>query len=99
MPAAADLQLRESCSNGDCPSRALKGVVAEHSLDWSARVTSAPSSTNLVDEAHLVDRMSDALVGEMKRRHELHRAAGRCANILCMQQKQVVITLFLGKNE
>ena len=37
--------------------------------------------TNLVDEAHLVDRMSDALAGEMKRRQELLRAAGRCANI------------------
>ncbi len=37
--------------------------------------------TNLVDEAHLVDRMSDALAGEMKRRQELLRAAGRFANI------------------
>ena len=37
--------------------------------------------TNLVDEAHLVDRMSDALAGEMTRRQELLRAAGRCANI------------------
>jgi DNA segregation ATPase FtsK/SpoIIIE, S-DNA-T family len=37
--------------------------------------------TNLVDEAHLVARMKDALAGEMNRRQELLRAAGNFANI------------------
>ncbi len=37
--------------------------------------------TNLADEAHLVNRMHDALTGEMNRRQELLRAAGNCASI------------------
>ena len=37
--------------------------------------------TNLADEAHLVGRMNDALSGEMNRRQELLRAAGRFANL------------------
>ncbi|HEX2214082.1 MAG TPA: type VII secretion protein EccCb, partial [Mycobacterium sp.] len=37
--------------------------------------------TNLADEAHLVARMNDALAGELHRRQELLRAAGRFANI------------------
>lgn len=36
--------------------------------------------TNLVDEAHLVARMRDALAGEVNRRQELLRAAGNFAN-------------------
>ncbi len=36
--------------------------------------------TNLSDEAHLVNRMHDALAGEMNRRQELLRAAGNFAN-------------------
>ncbi len=37
--------------------------------------------TNLADEAHLVSRMSDALAGELNRRQELLRSAGRFANV------------------
>ncbi|WP_441961714.1 type VII secretion protein EccCa [Mycolicibacterium houstonense] len=37
--------------------------------------------TNLAEEAQLVDRMADALAGEMTRRQELLRAAGNLANI------------------
>ncbi|GAS97257.1 cell division protein FtsK/SpoIIIE [Mycolicibacterium canariasense] len=37
--------------------------------------------TNLADEAHLVDRMRDALTGEMNRRQELLRAAGNLAGV------------------
>jgi S-DNA-T family DNA segregation ATPase FtsK/SpoIIIE len=37
--------------------------------------------TNLADEAHLVERMNDALTGELHRRQELLRAAGPFANI------------------
>ena len=37
--------------------------------------------TNLVDEAHLVARMKDALAGEMNRRQEVLRAAGNFANV------------------
>ena len=37
--------------------------------------------TNLVDEAHLVARMKDALAGEMNRRQEALRAAGNFANV------------------
>ena len=42
--------------------------------------------TNLAGEAHLVTRMSDALAGEMNRRQELLRAAGRFANLLSTEQ-------------
>ncbi|WKG04863.1 type VII secretion protein EccCa [Mycolicibacterium sp. HK-90] len=37
--------------------------------------------TNLAEEAQLVDRMADALAGEMTRRQELLRAAGNLANV------------------
>lgn len=37
--------------------------------------------TNLAGEAHLVSRMNDALSGEMNRRQEVLRAAGRFANL------------------
>lgn len=37
--------------------------------------------TNLADEAHLVVRMRDALTGELTRRQELLRAAGRSADL------------------
>ncbi|MEV6771356.1 type VII secretion protein EccCa [Nocardia sp. NPDC051030] len=37
--------------------------------------------TNLEEEADLVDRMRDALAGEMNRRQELLRAAGNFANV------------------
>lgn len=37
--------------------------------------------TNLAEEAHLVARMQDALSGEMNRRQELLRAAGKYANV------------------
>ncbi|UYP17981.1 type VII secretion protein EccCa [Rhodococcus sp. Z13] len=37
--------------------------------------------TNLADEAAMVDRMKDALEGEMNRRQELLRAAGNFANV------------------
>ncbi|WP_225732480.1 MULTISPECIES: type VII secretion protein EccCa [unclassified Nocardia] len=38
--------------------------------------------TNLEEEADLVDRMRDALAGEMNRRQEVLRAAGNFANVL-----------------
>ena len=38
--------------------------------------------TNLADEAHLVDRMRDALHGEMVRRQELLRTAGNYSSLL-----------------
>ncbi|OBF86674.1 type VII secretion protein EccC [Mycobacterium sp. 852002-51163_SCH5372311] len=37
--------------------------------------------TNLEDELHLVDRMRDALAGELNRRQELLRAAGNFPNV------------------
>ena len=37
--------------------------------------------TNLADEAHLVARMRDALTGELTRRQELLRRAGRCSDL------------------
>lgn len=37
--------------------------------------------TNLAGEAHLVSRMNDALLGEMNRRQEVLRAAGRFASL------------------
>src|SRR5262249_58370139 len=37
--------------------------------------------TNLSDEAHLVARMRDALAGEMNRRQETLRLAGRFASV------------------
>jgi S-DNA-T family DNA segregation ATPase FtsK/SpoIIIE len=41
--------------------------------------------TNLVDEAHLVSRMREALSGEMNRRQELLRSAGNFANVFDYQ--------------
>ncbi|MDJ0105964.1 hypothetical protein QM646_06070, partial [Rhodococcus erythropolis] len=37
--------------------------------------------TNLAEELAMVDRMKDALAGEMNRRQELLRAAGNFANV------------------
>ncbi|MFW0872095.1 type VII secretion protein EccCa [Rhodococcoides corynebacterioides] len=37
--------------------------------------------TNLAEEAHMVERMRDALAGEMNRRQELLRSAGNFANV------------------
>ncbi len=37
--------------------------------------------TNLAEEAHMVERMRDALAGEMNRRQELLRSAGNIANV------------------
>ncbi|RFU83321.1 type VII secretion protein EccCa [Streptomyces triticagri] len=37
--------------------------------------------TNLADDLTLVDRMGDAIRGELNRRQELLRAAGNCANV------------------
>jgi S-DNA-T family DNA segregation ATPase FtsK/SpoIIIE len=42
--------------------------------------------TNLAEEAHLVSRMRDALAGEMNRRQEMLRAAGRFASVADYEQ-------------
>lgn len=44
--------------------------------------------TNLADEAHLVDRMRDALTGELTRRQELLRAADRCADLAAYESRR-----------
>jgi S-DNA-T family DNA segregation ATPase FtsK/SpoIIIE len=44
--------------------------------------------TNLADEAHLVDRMRDALTGELTRRQELLRTAGRCADLAAYEERR-----------
>jgi DNA segregation ATPase FtsK/SpoIIIE, S-DNA-T family len=44
--------------------------------------------TNLADEAHLVHRMRDALTGELTRRQELLRAAGRCADLAAYEAQR-----------
>ncbi|CDO09839.1 type VII secretion protein EccCb [Mycolicibacterium cosmeticum] len=56
-----------------------KGGATFLGLDRAAHV--AAVITNLADEAHLVDRMRDALTGEMNRRQELLRAAGNLAGV------------------
>ncbi|MHA3023475.1 type VII secretion protein EccCb [Mycobacterium sp. BMJ-28] len=55
----------------------FKGGATFLGLDRAAHV--AAVITNLADEAHLVDRMRDALTGEMNRRQELLRSAGNLA--------------------
>ena len=45
--------------------------------------------TNLADELPLVDRMRDALHGEMVRRQELLRTAGNYASLRDYEQGQV----------
>ena len=57
----------------------FKGGATFLGLDRAAHV--AAVITNLADEAHLVDRMRDALTGEMNRRQELLRAAGNLAGL------------------
>nr|MDQ2710378.1 type VII secretion protein EccCa [Actinomycetota bacterium] len=44
--------------------------------------------TNLVDELSLVDRMADALAGEMNRRQEVLRAAGNLASVHDYERKR-----------
>ena len=57
----------------------FKGGATFLGLDRAAHV--AAVITNLADEAHLVDRMRDALTGEVNRRQELLRAAGNLAGV------------------
>jgi S-DNA-T family DNA segregation ATPase FtsK/SpoIIIE len=57
----------------------FKGGATFLGLDRAAHV--AAVITNLADEAHLVERMRDALTGEMNRRQELLRAAGNLAGV------------------
>ncbi|WP_460729566.1 type VII secretion protein EccCa [Nocardia heshunensis] len=57
----------------------FKGGATFLGLDGVAHV--AAIITNLEEEADLVDRMRDALAGEMNRRQELLRAAGNFANV------------------
>lgn len=51
----------------------------------------AASITNLADEESLVDRMRDALEGELVRRQEMLRAAG-CANVAEYQRRRDAAT-------
>ncbi|WP_458686055.1 type VII secretion protein EccCa [Nocardia tengchongensis] len=57
----------------------FKGGATFLGLEGVAHV--AAIITNLEEEADLVDRMRDALAGEMTRRQELLRAAGNFANV------------------
>ncbi|WP_280359032.1 type VII secretion protein EccCa [Nocardia otitidiscaviarum] len=57
----------------------FKGGATFLGLDGIAHI--AAIITNLEEEADLVDRMRDALAGEMNRRQELLRAAGNFANV------------------
>lgn len=57
----------------------FKGGATFLGLDGVAHV--AAIITNLEEEADLVDRMRDALEGEMNRRQEVLRAAGNFANV------------------
>ncbi|MTE11615.1 type VII secretion protein EccCa [Nocardia aurantiaca] len=57
----------------------FKGGATFLGLEGVAHV--AAIITNLEEEADLVDRMRDALAGEMNRRQELLRAAGNFANV------------------
>ncbi len=57
----------------------FKGGATFLGLDAAPHV--AAVITNLEDEADLVDRMKDALAGEMNRRQEVLRAAGNFANV------------------
>ncbi|MGV9735993.1 type VII secretion protein EccCa [Rhodococcus aetherivorans] len=57
----------------------FKGGATFLGLESAAHV--AAVITNLADELAMVDRMKDALEGEMNRRQELLRAAGNFANV------------------
>ncbi|MCX5043932.1 type VII secretion protein EccCa [Aldersonia sp. NBC_00410] len=57
----------------------FKGGATFLGLDTAPHVSAV--ITNLEEEAALVDRMRDALAGEMNRRQELLRAAGNFANV------------------
>ena len=57
----------------------FKGGATFLGLDRAPHV--AAVITNLADELAMVDRMKDALAGEMNRRQELLRAAGNFANV------------------
>lgn len=57
----------------------FKGGATFLGLDRAAHVSAV--ITNLADAAHLVDRMRDALTGEMNRRQELLRSAGNLAGV------------------
>ena len=50
-------------------------------LDLATTRHTAAVITNLADEAHLVDRMAEALNGEIDRRQQILRAAGNLASI------------------
>ncbi len=52
--------------------------------------------TNLADELPLVDRMRDALQGEIVRRQELLRAAGNCASLRDYTKARVARTRVAG---
>jgi DNA segregation ATPase FtsK/SpoIIIE, S-DNA-T family len=57
----------------------FKGGATFLGLDRARHVSAV--ITNLAEEAHLVDRMRDALSGEINRRQQLLRAAGNLASI------------------
>jgi DNA segregation ATPase FtsK/SpoIIIE, S-DNA-T family len=57
----------------DSPARSSRGS--------PTRPHVAAVITNLADDLSLVDRMQDALAGEMRRRQEMLRAAGNLANV------------------
>ena len=57
----------------------FKGGATFLGLDAAPHV--AATITNLADDLTMVDRMHDALAGEMNRRQELLRAAGNFANV------------------
>lgn len=63
----------------------FKGGATFHGLERLHHV--AASITNLADEESLVDRMRDALEGELVRRQELLRAAG-CANVTDYERRR-----------
>jgi S-DNA-T family DNA segregation ATPase FtsK/SpoIIIE len=57
----------------------FKGGATFLGLDRARHVSAI--ITNLAEEAHLVDRMRDALTGEINRRQQILRAAGNLASI------------------
>lgn len=57
----------------------FKGGATFLGLDDAPHV--AAVITNLAEEAHMVERMRDALAGEMNRRQELLRSSGNFANV------------------
>lgn len=62
----------------------FKGGATFLGLDRARHV--AALITNLAEEAHLVSRMNDALAGEMNRRQQQLRSAGRFANVAEYEQ-------------